>query len=1011
MSGNGTTKPFGNGEQTNGNGNTGSSREDVRGQHEKSSSKARLLRVLVLGLVLYTLDVSLHITIASQYLDMRNCHRGLQTQFYDFNLGNLLGAAVVLPNETSTMPTPAQLARANRTLVAGLINEQTYILVREKAISLVPQHWVDKIEEVVSFQLKNYNPAQVADFCTFNGKKFESTIDIGYYVCEDALEAEQVAALRRITDEISSEEEAVIMGAFIKGDYIGAAMAAPAAIGLDIPPRVFEIVNQVMSKLTADDYKELGKLIGDPLVADGLPDFLEAVGQIEPADIELLKGAMGKVVPENIPKIDKLLGKLGVTLFGFISNPSLLIKFFRDPELAVALTEMRKLLPIFTSSDLNAMIKMQKLFQSSPKAGYVMQAAFKLPLTLTGKITSIEIGPGDFEMMMSLKGLMDDERIQAVLAVAKELNLMSSNGRSAVLSQCAHDVLDIKCEDDTVDLCPNGHLLYGLITLMTIFSPGLAFGFSEFMHFKAFRFGSLFGKMYGQDWNRLAKWAMLPVYLIIMQPLTIVITIFSYYRALSKIFRQKAPSAIQESYDAALNLHSLEASSNSHFQIIIQLHFLTVLVVMGMGTIIEGMPVAEVFQRVVPITVISICVSWLNYSYTSWKLMTLDHRVQGLPRKGSRIVNFISFYAWFSVSKVTVIISLLLLSIIGWLEMFGNPSILPYASPINEFIVPVIILYLSFGVNQYLHKKYVQEDGPYSMAHGALSAVFPARFLHRTNRSQTKRFLMSNQFVAWFVHVAAWFVYSIIMYAMYGEGTGMLNILPIMAALASFGPFLGIIHWAKVINPAYRGGHKKKDESELPPLTKAILFRVWQIHTAVVRLTSLILLFYVYIDHWAQIKIALVYLLPYLALLIVANAGLQLGFFARSDLITQGVLSALIPNNFRRGTVGRAGRYIALNYVMNLSLQLILWLSMTFYCWECTKELDEHFAKLSSCFPPAIVLWMVNMVLTLLAWRFSIRHSLDETRGEKEYGKGGGQDNKAMDEAWTEKESSVTTKF
>ena len=33
--------------------------------------------------------------------------------------------------------------------------------------------------------------------------------------------------------------------------------------------------------------------------------------------------------------------------------------------------------------------------------------------------------------------------------------------------------------------------------------------------------------------------------------------------------------------------------------------------------------------------------------------------------------------------------------------------------------------------------------------------------------------------------------------------------LPIFAAVASFAPFLGVIHWAKVINPAYRGTPKK----------------------------------------------------------------------------------------------------------------------------------------------------------------------------------------------------------
>jgi hypothetical protein len=42
----------------------------------------------------------------------------------------------------------------------------------------------------------------------------------------------------------------------------------------------------------------------------------------------------------------------------------------------------------------------------------------------------------------------------------------------------------LKCVDDSVDLCPYGHVLYGCVTLAIVIAPGVAFGFSEFMHFK-----------------------------------------------------------------------------------------------------------------------------------------------------------------------------------------------------------------------------------------------------------------------------------------------------------------------------------------------------------------------------------------------------------------------------------------------------------------------------------------------------------------------------------------------
>lgn len=53
--------------------------------------------------------------------------------------------------------------------------------------------------------------------------------------------------------------------------------------------------------------------------------------------------------------------------------------------------------------------------------------------------------------------------------------------------QCSHDHLEVKCADTSEDLCPYGHIHYGLLTLLILAVPGMLFGYSEFMHFKAFR--------------------------------------------------------------------------------------------------------------------------------------------------------------------------------------------------------------------------------------------------------------------------------------------------------------------------------------------------------------------------------------------------------------------------------------------------------------------------------------------------------------------------------------------
>ena len=73
---------------------------------------------------------------------------------------------------------------------------------------------------------------------------------------------------------------------------------------------------------------------------------------------------------------------------------------------------------------------------------------------------------------------------------------------------------------------------------------------------------------------------------------------YSYYRVLKNIFQQKSPAKIQDCYDEALSLHSLEASGNSFFQIVLQLYFLLLLVSFGAGTFVAGVDAITFFRTV-----------------------------------------------------------------------------------------------------------------------------------------------------------------------------------------------------------------------------------------------------------------------------------------------------------------------------------------------------------------------------------------------------------------------------
>lgn len=50
----------------------------------------QIVRIFVFGLLLYLVDVGLHLCIASHYLTMRQCHRSISHQIVNFKLDNFV---------------------------------------------------------------------------------------------------------------------------------------------------------------------------------------------------------------------------------------------------------------------------------------------------------------------------------------------------------------------------------------------------------------------------------------------------------------------------------------------------------------------------------------------------------------------------------------------------------------------------------------------------------------------------------------------------------------------------------------------------------------------------------------------------------------------------------------------------------------------------------------------------------------------------------------------------------
>ena len=223
------------------------------------------------------------------------------------------------------------------------------------------------------------------------------------------LTPEQLQKLHALTDKFSIEELGSMYNSLVSGDLIGVAKQALKALDLEVPDRFWELGEQVTSKLTMSDLKVLLEFANDPEIRKNIPAFMEAVGNIAPEDMQTLKATMGKVVPANVAEIDELLSDFGITMFELISNPSLLFKLLRDPKHSQTMAKIRTLLPVFGPSDLNVMLKVQKILQDEPGATDVMKKALSLPLPLISKLTAVEFQPEDVAMMRRLIGHLKDQ--------------------------------------------------------------------------------------------------------------------------------------------------------------------------------------------------------------------------------------------------------------------------------------------------------------------------------------------------------------------------------------------------------------------------------------------------------------------------------------------------------------------------------------------------------------------------------------------------------------------------
>ena len=355
---------------------------------ERSSSKSRLLRILVFGLLLYLLDVGLHITIASHYLDMKNCHRGITHSFEPFTLGDMLDINSTLANVESERET-------SENPVKELLNDQLYLKVRKKLISLIPEHWEQKIVNMVSFHMSNYKPSQIAHLCELNDQEFDNVVELGTFVCKNALTPQQRNLINEAFSDMTPEQEDRLVTALISNNLDALLEIVPETLGVEVPTEGIKVVKRLTEALTTEELNAIMEIMQDPKVAENLLPMMEAMGKIKQKDLDILGEAFSTVDKENIPKIDALLTRLNVSFTSFLTDPSLFAEFLRDPQLTAVLLEVQGLLPNFEPTVLNSILELKEVFDSTPGAGVVLEKVFELPLGVMLKMMSVRLSPED----------------------------------------------------------------------------------------------------------------------------------------------------------------------------------------------------------------------------------------------------------------------------------------------------------------------------------------------------------------------------------------------------------------------------------------------------------------------------------------------------------------------------------------------------------------------------------------------------------------------------------------
>ena len=424
--------------------------DDLKQKSSKSAqkpcrtSKLVLVSFLVLGLALYVTDIGLHVTIASKYLTMRNCSRNVKHTIKDFSLDKVVDINKIVgdfskvtdvvnqnvenqtesentnensnqneeltQNETgtdidasknrSTSP-DSGLQKLISSKLDEIINKNIYVKLREKVFKILPEHWKQRIVDIVTFQVSRHSISSIPDICVINEQTNLTRLSqMALYICSNTLEESSLGsregrAIQGALFELvpsRSKEDALIQHAmngdfmFVVQDILDSNFNASTTKRIN---RAIEMFQNTFNE--PGELKMIMGLLANPKISANIGNLTAALGKIDPENLNGAANALAKIDTKNMAKMEELLGQLNITLASLIVDPTIFLSFLGDPEKGKILVELQKYLPQFEPKEINDFltIKLEIDEHVGPDAGEILGSVMSLPFSLIQKVSFI----------------------------------------------------------------------------------------------------------------------------------------------------------------------------------------------------------------------------------------------------------------------------------------------------------------------------------------------------------------------------------------------------------------------------------------------------------------------------------------------------------------------------------------------------------------------------------------------------------------------------------------------